>query len=313
MNLEEENSFTLTLFMTLALCMLQGCFRSEAEVDAHGKSQKLGFLRNEVRKAMTLPGNSFLMRCEFFDLNTTTSKSVGGSPRQKSIGTPAIKKDVKTAKRKATSVGSEKSQATHAEHSDPYSLGDFFDIPLAADVSPASAATPNSRLSRGKYAVKTFLTGSNGKVSVTVNPTLGSLSAPSKSNRTLRFAEKDSTAATKEKQSETAPSIQNIQVSAATEEKLTETSPLIEKIQVEAVPSDTSGDAIKPCTKDSGVETREPLVNVQNICEQDAVASRKKRRRKGEKPQVTVSTGEPQSTDAGTTLMTSSPQCEVIF
>lgn len=277
-------------------------FLKIAEVDAQGKPQKLR-LKNEIRKAMSLPGNSALMVCNVPQVGTPTLplSADDNTLRDRGIKTAAHKIE-KEAKATCNTIPT-KAQQSPIAYSDVSNLCSFgnnpSEAPLLSDVSPAAAVTsissPNPVCVDLK--LKTYARGSSSKLST--NPTLSSKPPSAKSNRTLRFAGVDSVTPTGKETSGNATAVSPGEV-------------------VVAIVCEDPGPVLKPCTErivekkvsptssietviHTDVESREPLRNVQNTCVNDIVAPVKKRpwkRTQCDNPNVAVAVQEPLSTSS---------------
>ncbi|KAG0631398.1 hypothetical protein M758_1G250600 [Ceratodon purpureus] len=277
-------------------------FLKVGEVDAQGKPQKLR-LKNEIRKAMSLPGNSALMVCNVPQVGSPTLPLSAGDytplrARGSKNAVHTAEKEAKTTS-KITPAEAQESPVAHSDVSNLYSFGNNpSEVPLSSDVSPAaeviSVSSPNP-VSAGRK-LKTYARGSSSKLST--NPTPSSKVSSAKSNRTLRFAGVDSATATGKETvgRETAASPGQVQVVAPAREN---SGPVLEsptaQICKEKVSSTSSVDTITH----SDIEFREPLRNVQNTCVKDIVAPVKKRpwkRTQCDNPNVAIAVQEPVST-----------------
>jgi hypothetical protein len=308
--MERTSSYTVLTDLSKILTISNACnalqgFLKIAEVDAQGKPQKLR-LKNEIRKAMSLPGNSALMVCNVPQVGTPTlplSADDNTPLRDRGIKTAAHKIE-KEAKATCNTIPTKAQQSpiAYSDVSNLYSFGNNpSEAPLLSDVSPAAAAvtsisSPNPVCVDLK--LKTYARGSSSKLST--NPTLSSKPPSAKSNRTLRFAGVDSVTPTGKETSGNATAVSPGEV-------------------VVAIVCEDPGPVLKPCTErivekkvsptssietviHSDVESREPLRNVQNTCVNDIVAPVKKRpwkRTQCDNPNVAVAVQEPLSTSSG--------------
>ena len=276
--------------------MLQG-FLKIAEVDAQGKPQKLG-LKTEIRKAMSLPGNSALMVCHVPQVGIPALPMTAGDITPLWIrGTKSAVQTTEKGAKTTCNITPAEAQQSPIAFSDVSNLHSFGNnasaAPPCTDVSPAAAVTSVSspNLVCADLKVKTYVRGSSCKLSA--NPTPSSKTPSAKSNRTLRFAGVDT-------------------VLTIGTETVGDAGPLV---------SENSGPVLKLCTgriiKEkvsptssietvSDVESREPFRSVHSTCMNDVVAPVKKRpwkRTQCDKPSAAVAIQDPRSPGSGTAFI----------
>lgn len=292
------------------LMLLQG-FLKIAEVDAQGKPQKFP-LKNEIRKAMSLPGNSALMVCNVPQVGMPTlSVSASDITPFRTRGTKNVVHTIEEEAKSTTPAEVLQSPIVFSDVSDPYSLGNEpMEAAPCLDVSPAavvtSAASPNP--ASADLKVKRYSRGSSNKRSANLTPAAKPASA--KSNRILRFSGVDSVMTTEKEmlRNATVSPPDQVVVALVCENPTPVLKTCTERIIEEKVPPTSSIDSVAH----SDVESREPLRNVQNTCVNDIVPPVKKRpwkRTQCDNPNVAAAIQEPKSTGSGTALEAAVPYC----
>nr|XP_024374624.1 uncharacterized protein LOC112281876 isoform X2 [Physcomitrium patens] len=166
-----------------------------AAVDPQGKPQKLR-LKNEIRKAMSLPGNSALMVCNLHAASADAMPVSFGeiTPHRNSDKINAnhmIETETKTKTASdRTQMEVQQSPIACSEVSDPYSLGDTLPkVPLSSDVTSQQAASLpcSSEFNSAECQVKSYSKGSSCKVSVMTDHVSDCKFSSLKFSRTLRF------------------------------------------------------------------------------------------------------------------------------
>lgn len=221
-------------------------FLKIAEVDAQGRPQKLR-LKNEIRKAMSFPGNSALMVCHLTRVNSPSPLTCAGET---------------TPLRDSASVrAAVQTPIAYSDVSDPCP-SPHGSTPCEARPSDASqdqAVTSTCSPIRNNASLKGNLNNraSHRKVTVVTNSTPGSEPSSVRSNRTLKFSRPEKDVSLEKEPSECALRTSSVDFDGTSEgEKIPPTSSPADATCVEK--SSSSSEVVSHCSSASRV----PLKNL---------------------------------------------------